>query len=340
MYKEVFIRDFSSLGTTIDNFLQGVVNNTLLNRAFDNSLKLNPLFTIFMQTEALRAICKKFLNRDCLNNWLAPYGKQLTEKEITVGIIMAGNLPLVGFHDFLVVMASGCRAEIKLSGKDKNLLPALFKILCRINPYWRKRVIFIENLPEKIDLLLATGSEESSKLFESKYKEVPKIVRGSRSSIAILNRDETVDELRKLSDDIFLYFGMGCRSVSTLLVPAGYNCNSLIEIFSEREQMMKNEEYLGAYKYQKAIAIMHNSWYIDGGFYILREYPDFPPPMGVISVLTYKNAGQIDSFLDSNKSHLQCVVSRASTKFGEAQYPPVDEYADGINSLEFLLNNI
>ena len=343
MYKEIFIKNFSTLGRSVENALQSAYNNTLLDRAFEDSLRLNPLFTINMQHEALKIICKKFLNINCLHNWLTPYKELLFERESTVGIVMAGNLPLVGFHDFLVTMASGSRAQIKLSGKDR-LLPALFEMLCEINPYWRARVAFTEHLPENIDLLIATGGEEASKFFKSEYDEIPKIVRSSRSSIAILKGDETIDELRRLSDDIFLYYGMGCRSVSTLLVPFGYTFELLIEAFKNKENAITSEDYLSAYRYQKALAAMNKSGYSDGGFYILREHSSFPPPMGVLNVLTYRNVDQINEFIDSNKLHLQCVVNRkfnnSNIEFGEAQYPSLDEYADGVNSLEFLLNNI
>ncbi len=339
MYKEVFVRDFSTLGTTVSNILTELDNNNLLNSAFEKSASLNPLFTLEMQKEALRAICLKFLKKDCLNNWLMPYTAGLREMNTKVGVIMAGNLPLVGFHDFLTVMASGCVAEIKLSGKDSFLLPALFEILCQINPYWRERVIFTTKLPENIDLLIATGSEESVGMFESRYCNVRKIVRGSRSSIAVLRGDENMEELRNLSCDIFLYFGMGCRSVSTLLVPAGYKFEKLLEALSHKAKSMENKDYMDAYRYQKAMAQMANVWYIDGGFYILRKFNGFSPPISVVNIFTYISERQVEEFIESNKQHLQCVISRDRIMFGEAQYPAVDEYADGVNSLDFILNN-
>lgn len=339
MYKEVFVRDFSTVGTTVSDFLSGLTNNDLLNSAFEKSASMNPLFTLEMQSEALRAICLRFLKKECLDNWLVPYCTRLKERTSRVGVIMAGNLPLVGFHDFLTVMASGCRAEIKLSGKDSFLLPAIFEILCEINPYWRERVIFSTKLPENIDLLIATGSEESAGIFESSYKNIRKIIRGSRSSIAVLRGDETREELIGLSCDIFLYFGMGCRSVSTLLVPAGYKFEGLMEAFSLRAGSMDNEDYMSAYRYQKAIARMADAWYLDGGYYILREHQDFPPPISVINVHSYIRDEQVEEFVESNKLHLQCVICRDKIMFGEAQYPAIDEYADGVNSLDFILNN-
>ncbi|MEN6619077.1 MAG: acyl-CoA reductase [Rikenellaceae bacterium] len=344
MYKEVFIRDFSLLRESVDASLQGLSDNTLLKNAFEDSLYVNPLFSISMQKEALKAICEKFLNSNCLSNWLVPYKNRLLERNCIVGIIMAGNLPLVGFHDFLVSLASGCKAQVKLSGKDRFLLPALFRMLCEINPYWSGRVEFTRNLPENIHLLLAAGGEEAAKFFEYNYREIPKIVRGSRSSIAILSGNETINELYRLSKDVFLYYGMGCRSVSTLLVPDGYSFDLLIEAFKNIGRIIISEDYLSAYRYQKAIASMQNIWYIDGGFYLLRDISDFPPPMGVIKILKYGNLSEIFEFTDSNRFHLQGVVSRnfknSDIEFGKAQYPSIDDYADGVNSLEFLLNNI
>jgi len=344
MYKEVFIRDFSLLGKSLDANLNGCKDNLLLDRAFEDSLQSNPLFSTGMQKEAIRAVITKFLRENILTDWLIPYENKLVEKKCIVGIIMAGNLPIVGFHDFLVTMASGCMAQIKLSGKDRFLLPSLFSILCDINPYWKDRVEFTDSLPANPDILLATGGDESAKIFEDKYKNTPKIIRNSRSSIAILLGDENEEELQKLSNDIFLYYGMGCRSVSTLLVPQDYSFGLLTDVFGRSRAAMVSEDYLLAYKYQKAIATMQNSWYLDGGFYILREFMSFPPPMGVIGILKYKDINEADEFANSNKLHLQCLVGKkcrfADTEVGETQYPSISDYADGLNSLEFILNNV
>jgi len=344
MYKEVFIRDFSLLGKSLEEHLNGRRDNHLLDRAFEDSLQYNPLFSTDMQKEAIRAVIEKFLMENVLTDWLIPYENKLFEKKCIVGIIMAGNLPLVGFHDFMVTMASGCRSQIKLSGKDRFLLPSLFSILCDINPYWKDRVEFIGFLPDNPDILLATGGDESAKIFESKYQNVPKIIRSSRSSIAILQGDETEGELQKLSKDIFLYYGMGCRSVSTLLIPRDYSFGLLTDVFERRRSTMVSEDYLSAYKYQRAIAAMQNSWYLDGGFYILREFMSFPPPMGVIGILKYKDNNEAEKFVNSNKLHLQCLVGKkcrfADTEVGETQYPSISDYADGLNSLEFILNNV
>ncbi len=344
MYTEVFIRDFSLLGKLLEDHLNGFTDNHLLDRAFDLSLQYNPLFSTNMQKEALMAVSGKFLKSNILTDWLMPYKDNLLEKKHIVGIIMAGNLPVVGFHDFLVTLATGCRARIKLSGKDRFLFPVLFSMLCEINPYWKDRVEFTENLPDKPDLLIATGGDESAKIFESMYSKTPKIIRSSRSSIAILQGDETEEELQKLSKDIFLYYGMGCRSVSTLLVPENYSFGLLTDILGRSRSAMVSEDYLSAYKYQKTIAVMQNSWYLDGGFYILREYVSFPPPMGVIGVLRYRDIKEAEKFVISNKLHLQCLVGKkfrfADTELGETQYPSISDYADGLNSLEFILNNV
>lgn len=344
MYKEVFIRDFSLLGKALDAMVNGFKVNHLLERAFDDSQQHNPLFSTDMQKEAIRAVIKKFLCGNTLTEWLIPYENKLFEKKCIVGIIMAGNLPLVGFHDFLVTMASGCRAQIKLSGKDRFLLPALFRMLCEINTYWKERVEFTDNLPDNPDLLLATGGDESAKIFENKYQMTPKIIRSSKSSIAILQGDETEEDLQMLSKDIFLYYGMGCRNVSTLLVPKGYSFRLLTEVFTRCRTTIVSDDYLSAYKYQKAIAAMQSAWYLDGGFYILREFINFPPPMGVIGILKYKDLKEAERFVNSNKLHLQCLVGKkcnfTDTEVGETQYPSISDYADGLNSLEFILNNV
>lgn len=344
MYKEVFIKDFSALGESIENSMLDMSGNSLLNRAFDDSFKFNPLFTINMQREALRAVCNKFLNINCLKKWLLPYQEKISQRDKTVGIVMAGNLPLVGFHDMLTAMASGCRTKIKLSAKDRCLIPALFEMLCEIDPFWRGRVSFSETLPKDIDLLIATGGEQTFVLMETLYRLIPKITRSSRSSIAVLNGDETMDELQNLATDIFLYYGMGCRSVSTLLLPDGYSFEPLMEALETKKASISSVDYMAAYRYQKAVVEMQNAWYLDGGFYIIKTISDFPPPMGVINVLFYRSTDQINTFINTNINKLQCVVNKkfgnTNSDFGQTQYPSIDEYADGINSLEFILNYI
>jgi len=338
MYNKVFIDDFTELGVQLADALHDISRKSLFETVINASLQENPLFTANMQLCAIESVCDKFLKQEALALWLQPYEKLIKERDNSVLIVMAGNIPMVGFHDLLVTLAAGYKAVVKLSSKDRHLIPAVVRMLCSINSYWNDRIQFVEKMPSSAEILLATGSDESAYYFESKFAASHKIIRGSRSSMAVLYGDECKSDLVALAKDVFLYYGLGCRSVSTLLVPSGYDLTQLLEPFSSMKDQIISHDYKDAYRYQRAVYTMVGENFIDGGFYLLRRSADFPPPLSVVNFIEYDSIESAHKFLKLNQNKLQCIVNlNHGIFFGETQVPEIDQYADEVNSLEYLL---
>jgi hypothetical protein len=342
MYREDFTNDFSLLGECLITALKSPESNPLLNNAFEKSLKNNPLFTVNMQHHAVDAVCTGFLQRERLLSWLLPHSRRIVEREGSVGIVMAGNIPLVGFHDLLVVLAAGFRAEVRLSSKDPFLLPAIYEILCGLNDYWKGRVKFVRKISSDACCLFVTGTDQALSYYRGEYPCTPKVERTSRSSIAILTGKEREEELKLLAQDLFLYYGMGCRSVSTLLLPEGYDLSGLLNPFSYISTELASEDFLQAYRYQKALSSLEGLEFCDGGYFIFRKGISFPPPLGVVNHIEYRDEPDISRIVKNNRDRLQCIVGNylpfCNVGFGLAQFPALDSYADGIDTFNFLLN--
>lgn len=343
MYCEHFIKDMSRLGNVIDSCLNDLCSKNLLKEAIDRSFQLNPLFTIEMQMHSLRAICDMFLKSSKLKEWLQPVIKSSIERDNVAGIVMAGNIPLVGFHDFLCGLATGYRLEIKLSGKDNLLLPSLFNELCIINPYWKERVKFVEEISKAANVLIATGSDDAINKIGGYYDNIPRLLRGTRSGLALLDGKENQHQLDLLADDMFLYYGMGCRNVSSLLVPENYSFMPLINSAGRYSVFADNMDFNSAYRYNKAIFKMENEHFIDGGFFLLNEGAAFPPPLSVVNIVYYSSPEFLDFFIEKNSDYIQVKLCKEEKSgfipFGRGQFPSLTDYADNINTLDFLLNN-
>ncbi len=344
MYRELFIKEFSLLGQRIYEYLSFSKGNELLSSAIERSFLVNSFFTTAMQKESLSAITRSFLNPGELGMWTEVYQEYIAESDKSVLIVMAGNLPLVGFHDWLAVMASGMKANIKLSSKDNSLLPAIIDLLCEINPYWRTRNSFVSGNNLSGDMVIATGGDETASFFHKLFKTTPTLIRGAKFSAAFLNGSESDSDITALARDLFLYYGLGCRSVSTLLLPEGYDLSSLVKKLSfNRFVTIGSDSYDACYKYQKAISIMNNMWFVDGLFFLFRKENTFPPPCSVIAVIFYKEISEVDRFINERADSLQCMVNypfkEEFLQFGQTQSPSINQYADGVNTLEFLLKN-
>jgi Acyl-CoA reductase (LuxC). len=346
-----FIKDFATLGEVIKQLLKS--NSAEFKQAINLAHNQNPYFTPFMQENALQTICNTFLVEKELCRWLSNYPVLNINKNIA--IIMAGNIPLVGFHDFLCVMASGSTAFIKLSSKDKILLPFLANELIKINNYWEQKIIFINSLPDnliispaqltfptakisspiKIDSLIFTGSSATAKIIEEKYFAANKLIRGRRFSFAVLSGKESEKELESLAKDVFLYYGLGCRSVNYIWVPVGYDFSLLIENFSKMQTLCKDACYMNNFKRRRALLTLQGEEFIDGGFFVLVKdvVGDMYPPIGEIRYREYDSLREVDNFVEKNKEQIQ----KKYCNFGIAQAPLIDEYADNIDTLAFIL---
>ena len=296
----------------------------------------NAWFTEKSIKDAINAWVEQ-LNYEMLTAWINPYKLKEVEIPKRVLIIMAGNIPLVGFHDFLAVLISGHKVVIKLSSNDNVLIPLIIEKLIEIAPEFSSRIEFIKDIKDKtFEAVIATGSDSSSKYFEYYFKDAKRIIRKNRRSVAILDGTETKRELEGLANDVFAYFGLGCRNVSKVFLPKGYDLNKLFEAFYPYSNVVDHKKYGNNYDYNKAIFLMGSNKLIENGFLLLKEEKSLLSPVAMLYYEFYSNVDLIEEFIEDNKDLLQCVVSHDQIPFGNTQKPNLWDYADGVDTVEFL----
>lgn len=314
-------------------------------RAFDEACDAasvnNVWFTPANVSNAIDSICAMLSQSDIVA-FMSHYDN-VDVKPKTVGVIMAGNIPLVGFHDFFCVLMAGHRFLGKLSHNDPYLLPALANLLCAIEPRFADFVTFTDKTISGFDAVIATGNDNTSRYFDYYFSKYPNIIRRNRNSVAVLRGNESKESLSRLADDVFLYFGLGCRSVSFLLVPKDYDFTDLFEAFSKYEHLATHARYFNNYEYNKAVSLVNNVSHYDNGFLIVRESEALSSPVATLHFKRYDDLSDAMSFLQNNEDRIQCVVSEKSFieksfDFGAAQTPSLLDYADGIDTMSFLLN--
>ncbi len=295
----------------------------------------NPWFAPEFVELSIRNICTQFLQKDKLEQWLETYNTNaFNEKNTRVGLVMAGNIPLVGFHDFLCVFLSGRKAIIKASSKDDVLIKHLVKKILEWNPSAQETLSFAEIL-RGCDAYIATGSNNSSRYFEYYFGKYAHIIRRNRTSIAILDGNETKDELDALSDDIQLYFGLGCRNVTKLYVPENYDFLNLLNALRKYDHFFEFHKYKNNYDYHLALLIMSNKFYMNNGSVILAENTSLFSPVSQINYEFYKDKSMVTAVLENN-ADVQCIIGHGYTNFGKAQQPSLFDYADGVDTMKFL----
>lgn len=281
------------------------------------------------------------LRTEALQEWLASYPMKLPDSR-TVALITAGNIPLVGFHDFMCVLLSGHKAVVRCASNDRVLLPFLAKKLIEFEDALADRIEFTEKTLEAYDAVIATGSNNTSRYFEYYFGEKPHIIRKNRNSIAVLTGEETEEALQGLAEDVFRYFGMGCRSVSKLFVPKNYNFDPLFQAFYGFKDLIHHQKYANNYDYNKAVFLMSGADMLDNGFLLLKEDRQLSSPIGTLFYETYPNLQDLKNRLSEESDHLQCIVGpehlEGSTGYGSSQRPALADYADGVDTLEFLFN--
>ncbi len=282
----------------------------------------------------------KMLDKDKLTEWLRHYNCQnIIPKNI--GVVMAGNVPIVGFHDFLSVLICGHKILAKLSSKDKILLPEIANKLINIAPEFKEKIQFTENTLKNIEAIIATGSDNSAKYFEYYFGKYPNIIRRNRTSVAILTGNETNEELFNLGNDILSYYGLGCRNVSKIFVPENYNFEKLFKQIEPLNGVYINNKYANNYDYNQSIYLMNKTKHLDNGFLLLKEDVGYNSPISVVYYEYYKNIDTVLNRLENDKNKIQIIVSNLKDnhiKFGNAQSPELTDYADGIDVIEFLQN--
>jgi hypothetical protein len=302
----------------------------------------NPWFTPESISLALKGIAD-WLNAGTLVKWLGSYNLPKYIGPKNIGIVVAGNIPLVGFHDMLSVLILGHKATLKLSSRDGYLYQMLKDILVDSQAVLARDIIFTQDNVAYTDAIIATGSDNTARYFEYYFANRPHIIRKNRHSVAILSGHETPNDLIALGTDIFTYFGLGCRNVSMLLLPLGYNLNLLFEALEPWHSIINHNKYANNYDYQKAVMTLNRVAFLDNGFCLFREFNQLASPIAVVNYWYYNSDKQVEDYVTSMGSKIQCIISNAKWPFktfgpGMAQRPQVTDYADEVDTIQFLLN--
>lgn len=326
------IQSFSALGARLRHLpadtrqqLQGLAANE------------NAWFTGASVSLALAGI-QKYLEPTALQRWAGAWPEPARPR--LVGVVMAGNIPLVGFHDLLSVLISGHHLAAKLSTQDSVLMKWIIAQLTDLDARWVERIHLVERLNDA-DAVIATGSDNTARYFEYYFRTKPHIIRKNRTAVGILQGSETTEELARLGDDIFSYFGLGCRNVSKIFVPEEFDLRTLPPTWSAYESIAHHHKWANNYEYQKAILLVNQQPFLETGFSILMESTALVSPISVLYVERYADQADLKNKLAAVAEKLQCVVSargwyKGSVPFGEAQYPALTDYADGVDTLQFL----
>lgn len=296
----------------------------------------NPWFTKENQYYNLDQWASLF-TRQNITDWLAKY--QLPNDPKRVGLILAGNIPLVGFHDVISVLLSNHIPVIKLSSKDRLVLPFLLQLWQGFSDNKIEYEI-VERL-ENYDAVIATGSNNTARYLEYYFKNSLSIIRKNRTSVAVLRGDETDEELQLLADDIFRYFGLGCRNVTRILIPKDFKLDRLFENFIKYKDIINHNKYANNYDYNRAVYLLNQDLFWDNNFVMMKEEQQLFSPLSVINFSRYENAEEINQFLEDNKNDIQAIVAKpelglSSVGFGQTQNPSLDTYADNVDTMAFL----
>ena len=296
----------------------------------------NPWFTVKSITNAVLSI-SDMLEKDMLSAWLNPYTIKEPSAPKNVLIIMAGNIPLVGFHDLLSVIIMGHNPVIKLSSNDNVLMPLIINIFLDLSPSNYNQIKFINEVKGRsFDAVIATGTDNSANYFKYYFKDAKRIIRKNRRSIAILDGSENSQQIKGLANDIFLYYGLGCRNVSKIYLPVGYDLNILFKSFYLHKHVIEHKKYGNNYDYNKAIYLMGNNKLIENGFILLKEDSSLYSPVAMLYYEYYNDINDVHSFIDKNSDKIQCIVSKNNIPFGNTQKPKLWDYADGVDIIDFL----
>ncbi|WP_373058890.1 acyl-CoA reductase [Zunongwangia sp. H14] len=331
---QVFTEEIPELSSEKEEFFKR------MNQKINSAIHHNGWFTRENVVFALQQWSQALAPRN-LEKWLSRYTIN-TRNPKTVAVIMAGNVPLVGFHDFLSVLMSGNKILAKQSGNDKQLLPLLAEYLVFLNPEFGELIQFTDDKLQNFDAVIATGSNNTSRYFEYYFKDKPGIIRKNRNSVAILSGGERMEQLQELSEDIFRYYGLGCRNVSKIYVPENYDFDLFFQAMYRWKDLINHAKYANNYDYNKAVYLMSEFKLLDNGFLILKEDESFGSPIATLFYEKYTSEEELQQKLQQEKDKLQCVVASGFTenevKFGKTQDPQLWDYADNVDTMDFLLN--
>lgn len=334
---------FAEAGKQINNCLNTFFDddNSEFMQVLLKAQQLNHWFTLENQKLALLHMAS-LLSKPALQHWIDqyPYLKENNRKSKTIGVIMAGNLPMVGFHDLLCVLLSGNKLQAKLSSTDQVLIPYFCKLLITVDPAFAEQIYFTEKIAN-MDAVIATGSNNSARYFEYYFGKYPHLIRKNRNAVAVLTGKETKEDLQNLGKDIFSYFGLGCRNVSKLYVPEGYIFDPFFVAMEKYASLMEHNKYMNNFDYNSAVLLLKKVPFLTNNFLIIVEDKSFSTPVAMLHYEFYKNAETLNNDLAGHASELQCIIGHKEINknciaFGESQKPGLMDYADGVDVLKFL----
>ncbi|MGB0523854.1 MAG: acyl-CoA reductase [Flammeovirgaceae bacterium] len=284
----------------------------------------------------------RYLEPTSFRAWAASYALPTDLEPKKVGVIMAGNIPMVGIHDFITVLLSGHELHAKLSSQDPFLIKEIANMLIEIEPAFEQKIHFVERMND-VHALIATGSDNSARYFEYYFKDKPKIIRKNRTSVAVLTGQESEAGLQKLAEDILAYYGLGCRNVSKIFIPKDYELTQLMAASEAlTQENLQNHKYSNNYDYHKSIYLVNQIAHLDNGGLLATEMEELVSPIAVLYYEYYEDEAALKGRLADLTDKIQCIVSDGghfpnSLTFGQAQEPKINDYADGVDTLKFLL---
>jgi hypothetical protein len=335
---------FAQLGYELGMVLDKTQSNRhsgVLDELSHKAYVSNAWFTPPNVEHRLREIAEQ-LEEATLHKWLEKYDLPDDFTGKTIGVIAAGNIPAAGYDDFAHALLAGHSYCGKLSSDDKLLLPFIAELLCGIDERLKSRISFTDGRLGSIDAVIATGSNNSSRYFEYYFGKYPHVIRKNRNSVAVLSGEETTEDLRNLGEDVFRYFGLGCRNVTKLFVPEGYRFDPLFEaVFHWSDELMQNRKYMNNYEYNRTLYMLNSEPLLDNNFLVIKRGEGIASPPGVLYFEEYKSLDDVQLRLRTDREQIQCVVTNlpfeGAVLPGKAQRPYPWEYADGVDTLAFLL---
>ena len=324
---------FLELGHRLKN-----MGSEIFNEVIERASTQNPWFT----NENIRLSFTgliHYLEEKRMSLWLNKYDfSKVSSKQ--VGVVMAGNIPMVGIHDMICVLISGHKIIAKLSSQDDVLIPFIANELINIEPEFKDTIQFVDKL-KGIDAVIATGSDNTARYFDFYFSKYPNIIRKNRTSIAILTGEENPNELKDLGLDMFAYFGLGCRNVSKIFLPVGYDINKMISYLEKFSHLVNHNKYGNNYFYNRSIFLVNQTKHLDNGFALFQQSDQLVSPISVIYYDYYEDKNTLKSQIKSLSGKIQCVVSEDKffgeiVNFGKAQMPEIWDYADNIDTINFL----
>ncbi|MBO8432046.1 MAG: acyl-CoA reductase [Bacteroidetes bacterium] len=340
----------------LGNYMRTAMDDPEFRAVAGRAGRVNPLFTVSNIERAVRT-WGDALRTDSLKAWLEPYLPQWQQERLEVALVMAGNIPIVGFQDYLCALLCGFRLQIKLSSKDPFLLPFLHSKLLELASGHKEvmeengtgknfpesgeiaPVIFTQSIVKDFDAVIATGSGNTFRYFDFYFGRYPHLLRRNRTSCALLDGTESREDLSGLADDALSYFGMGCRNVSKIYVPDSYDFTTLLETLHPlSSSLLSHAVYKDNYDYHKAVCMLNRQSFFDNGSVLLQPSTALASPMGVLYYETYQDKAEVEAMLEARRNEIQCVMGKGRTAFGTAQSPGLADYADGVDIMDFLLH--